>query len=74
MNVVDPLPPTLLLWHVESSRDEVLLLVLNLQHLPLDGVGSDELVDEDRLGLAEPVDPVEALPGEREISEYRGER
>ena len=62
-NVVDPLPPTLLLWHVESSRDEVLLLVLNLQHLPLDGVLGDELVDGDRFGLTEPVDPVEALPG-----------
>ena len=59
---------------MEGSCDEVLFLVLDVQHLPLDGVGSDELVNEDRLGLAESVDPVEALPGEREISEYRGER
>ena len=61
-DVIDPLPPALLLGHVEGSSDEVLLLVLDLQHLALDGVLGDVLVDEDRLGLAEPVDPVEALP------------
>ena len=61
-DVVDPLPPALLLRHVEGPSDEVLLLVLDLQHLALDGVRGDELVDEDLLSLAEPVDPVEALP------------
>ena len=47
---------------MESPGDEVLLLVLNLQHLALNGLLGDELVDEDLLGLAQPVDPVEALP------------
>ena len=47
---------------VEGARDEALLLVLNVQHLLLHGLLGDELVDEDRLGLAQPVDPVEALP------------
>ena len=59
---------------MEGPSDEVLLLVLDLHHLLLDGVLRNVLVDEDRLGLAEPVDPVETLPGEREISEERGER
>ena len=47
---------------MEGTRDEALLLVLNVQHLLLHRLFGDELVDEDRLGLAEPVDPVEALP------------
>ena len=61
-DVVNPLHPSILLRHVERSGDEVLLVILNLNHLPLDGLVGDELVDEDRLGLAQPVDPVEALP------------
>ena len=61
-DVVNPLIPPLLLRHVESSGDQVLLVVLNLDHFPLDGLVCDELVDEDGLGLAHPVDPVEALP------------
>ena len=61
-DVVDPLPAPLLLRHVESPGDEVLLLVLNLQHLALNRLLGDELVDEDRLGLTQSVDPVEALP------------
>ena len=47
---------------MESARDESLLLVLNIQHLLLHRLLGDELVDEDLLGLAEPVYPVEALP------------
>ena len=47
---------------MEGSGDQVFLVILNLNHFPLDGLVGDELVDEDRLGLAEPVDPVEALP------------
>ena len=73
-DVVNPLHPSLFLRHVERSGDEVLLVILNLNHFPLNGLVGDKLVDEDRLGLAEPVDPVEALPGEREISDDRGER
>ena len=61
-DVVNPLHPSLLLRHVERSGDEVLLVILNLNHLALNGLVGDELVDEDRLGLAQPVDPVEALP------------
>ena len=47
---------------MESTRDKSLLLVLNIQHLLLHRLFGDELVYEDLLGLAEPVDPVEALP------------
>ena len=47
---------------MEGARDEALLLVLNIQHLLLHRLPGDELVDEDLLGLAESVDPVEALP------------
>ena len=61
-DVVNPLHPSILLRHVERSGDEVLLVILNLNHFPLDGLVGDELVDEDRLGLTQPVDPVEALP------------
>ena len=47
---------------MERSGDQVLLVILNLNHLPLNGLVGDELVDKDRLGLTQPVDPVEALP------------
>ena len=47
---------------MERPGDQVFLVILNLDHFPLDGLVGDELVDEDRLGLAQPVDPVEALP------------
>ena len=47
---------------MESSSDEVLLLVLDLHHLAFNGGLGDELVDEDVPVLAHPVDPVEALP------------
>ena len=47
---------------MESSIDEILLLVLNFYHLTLDGGLGDELVDEDVPVLTHPVDPVEALP------------
>ena len=61
-NIVNSPPPFLLLLDMESARDKSLLLVLNIQHLLLHRLLGDELVDEDLLGLAEPVDPVEALP------------
>ena len=61
-DVLNPLIPSVLLRHVECSGDQVFLVILNLDHFPLYGLVGDELVDEDRLGLAEPVDPVEALP------------
>ena len=61
-DVVNPLISSVLLRHVESSGDQVFLVILNLNHFPLDRLVGDELVDEDRLGLAQPVDPVEALP------------
>ena len=38
---------------MESPGDEVLLLVLNLQHLALNGLLGDELVDEDLLSLGQ---------------------
>ena len=61
-DVINPLISSVLLRHVESSGDQVFLVILNLNHFPLDRLVGDELVDEDRLGLPEPVDPVEALP------------
>ena len=47
---------------MEGARDEALLLILDIQHLLLHRLLSDELVDEDLPGLAQSVDPVEALP------------
>ena len=61
-DVINPLHSPLLLWHVESPRDQVFLVILNLDHFSLYGLVGDELVDEDRLGLTEAMDPVEALP------------
>ena len=61
-DVGDPLSPPLLGVHVERSGDEVLLLALDLDHLLLDRVLRDVLVDRHVLLLAEPVGPVEALP------------
>ena len=52
-DVVDPLPTSLLVWHVEGPRDELLLLGLDLQHLFLHSLThSDELVDVNMLLLA----------------------
>ena len=61
-DVINSLSSSLLLWHVEGSSDQILLLVLDLHHLTLNGVLGDVLVDEDILGLSQPVDPVKALP------------
>lgn len=47
------LPPPLVTVHVEGSVDEVLLLVLDLDHLLLDRVLGDVLVDGDILGLTQ---------------------
>ena len=61
-DIIKSLSSSLLLWHVECSIDEILLLVLNFYHLTLDGGLGDELVDEDIPVLTHPVDPVKALP------------
>ena len=61
-DVINPLHPPFLLWHVESPRDQVFLVILNLDHFSFYGLVCDELIDEDRLGLTEAMDPVEALP------------
>ena len=61
-DIGDPLPSSLLGIHVERPRYEVLLLALDLDHLLLDGVLCDVLVDGHVFLLAEPVGPVEALP------------
>ena len=53
---------------MESPRDEVFLVILNLDHFSLYGLVGDELVDEDRLGLTETMDPVEALPLQIDLS------
>ena len=70
-DVVNPLHPSVLLRHVEGSGDQVFLVILNLDHFPLDRLVGDELVDEDRLGLAEPVDSVKALPLKAVFSYYK---
>ena len=61
-DVVNPLLPSLVLGHSKGAGNEVLFLVLDLQHLHLDGVIREKLVDEDISGLAEAVNAVEALP------------
>ena len=61
-DITNPLAPPLFFRHVEGPRDEIFLVILNLSHPVLDRVVGDELVNENLLGLAEPVDPVEALP------------
>ena len=52
---------------MESSGDEILLLVLDVHHLVLDGIVGDVLVDEHVLVLAESVHPVKALPLTRRV-------
>ena len=44
-DVLDPAPPPLVLRHVESSVDEIFFLVLNINHLLLNGILRNELVD-----------------------------
>ena len=50
-DVLNPLLPPLIGGNSESPRDKLLFLCLDLQHLLLDGVLSDELVNGHVLGL-----------------------
>lgn len=61
-NVVNPLSSPRLRRHVESTSNEIFLLVLDLHHLTLDRLIRKEFVDEDLLVLPESVNSVKALP------------